>query len=130
MLINKFSKDGKRGFSVGSNSLTPEKVAAGAVTALSALVIMLVGGVFKLFVKPSQKGKKKKPLWLLAMPIIYKKVKNKIHTDDTKALLSGLVKQYTGEEAAEDEAAEEDFGGVEVIEAVPIASEDEVYQHI
>lgn len=137
MVINKFSKDGKRGFSVGSNSLTPEKVAAGAVTALSALVIMLVGGVFRLFVKSSPKAKKvkKKPLWLLAMPIIYKKVKNKIHTDDTKALLSGLVQQYSGGatsvgESAEDEAAEKDFGGVEVIEAVPIASEDEVYQHI
>lgn len=130
MLISKFSKDGKSGFSVGTNSLTPEKVAAGAVTALSALVIMLVGGVYRLFVKPSPKAKKKKPLWLLAMPVVYKKAKNKLSADGTNELLSGLVQQYSGRESTAEEDTEQEIDSIEIVEATPIYSEDEVYQHI
>ena len=58
MLITVFSKDSKRGFAAGSNNLTPEKLAAGAVTAATGLVIAAIGGLLRL--SRSEKPKKKK----------------------------------------------------------------------
>lgn len=137
MVISKFSKDGKSGFSVGSNSLTPDKVTAGAVTAFSALIIMIIGGVFRLFAKPhkkdkkNEKGKHKKPVWMLALPIIYKQVKKKARTADTKEMFAELLKEYSGNEGEEEESANETHeNDIEVVEAIPISSEDEVYEYI
>lgn len=139
MLVSKFSRDGKRGFSIGSNSLTPEKVVAGAFTASSALLIAAIGGILgrhpkKRIKKDKKSVKKKKSLWLLLLPLIYKEVSKNLKAKDTQALLAGLAAQYSksGNDEPADMADEEadDGKGIEIIEAIPISSENEVYDYI
>ena len=118
MLISHFSKDGKRGFAVGSNSLTPEKIAAGLITAASGLVIAGIGGLFKPK-KPSRAGaakeKKKPPIWLAALPIVYKKAKTGIKKQSYDRLINGIIDMRDSEQNSD----------IEVISATPVASEEE-----
>ena len=134
MLITVFSKDSKRGFAAGSNNLTPEKLAAGAVTAAAGLVIAAIGGLLRL--SRSEKPKKKKrPIWLAALPLIYGAAKSKAE----RKALNGLVAEaekagkelgISGETILAEDATESDHGGIEVVGAIPISSEEEVYEHI
>lgn len=126
MLISRFSKDGKRGFALGSNNLTEEKIAAGLITAASGLLIAGVGGLLKINKpkKTSRAGakekKKKPPIWLALLPIVFKKAKTAAAKKSYNSLISGAIEQFEEEQRSE----------VEVIEAIPIASESEVYDHI
>ena len=123
MLISKFSRDGKSGFAVGSNSLTPEKISAGLITAASGLLIAGIGGLFKKPQKSSRAGaskKKKKPaLWAFALPLVYRGAKSAVQKKSLDAVVS---------KAVEDNAAQD--GGIEVVAAIPISSEREVYDNI
>lgn len=128
MLIQKFSKDSKRGFVVGANNMTPEKLAAGAVTLSSALIISAIGGLIKLPKKKSgrakgqnHKEKKKAPLWALAMPIVFKTAKSAFQ----KNSLDGIVSKFSPAAAPTEEPE-----GIEIIDAIPISSEEEVYEHV
>lgn len=128
MLISKFSRDGKSGFAVGSNNLTPEKISAGLITAASGLIIAAVGGLLSIPKKKSpragaaKKNTKKRPALLLLLPFIYKHAKTAVK----KKGLDGIVK-VTVDENVPKEPPE---SGIEVINAIPISSEDEVYEHI
>ena len=134
MLVTVFSKDSKRGFAAGSNKLTPEKLAAGAITAAAGLVIAAIGGLLRL--NRSGKPKKKKPpIWLAVLPAIYGAAKSKAE----RKALNGLVAEaekagkelgISGETVLAEDAAEGDHGGIEVVGAIPISSEEEVYEHI
>lgn len=119
MMIQVFSKDSKRGFAAGSNSLTPEKFAAGAVTLSSALIISAVGGLLKPKKSPraGSAKKKKKPFWLLLAPLIYKSVKSAAK----KNTLDGIAKKFSPPEPSDD---------LEIIGSIPISSEEEIYDHI
>lgn len=133
MLIQKFSKDSKRGFVIGANNMTPEKLAAGAVTLSAALMISAIGGLFGSGKKRSHRAKgknasvkkheekKKSPLWAVAMPFVFKTAKSAFQ----KKGLDGIAAMFTPTV----ETSEQD-GGIEVIGAIPISSEEEVYDHI
>ncbi len=131
MLIQKFSKDAKRGVVVGSNSLTPEKIAAGAITLASALMVSAVGGLIPKPKKTSYAGsgrqksheKKKKGLLLLATPFVFKAVKSKLNMQT----LAGAVERFSPDSTGSED---DDGSGIEVINATPIASEEEIYEHI
>lgn len=133
MLIQKFSKDAKRGFVVGANNFTPEKLAAGAVTLASGLMISVVGGLLKPHKKSHRakgrdhKDSKKKPLWALALPLIYKAAKSAFKKKSLSDTLNGLTAQFA-KEAQPEIVPEPD--GIEVVDAIPISSEEEVYEHI
>ena len=134
MLIQKFSKDAKRGFVVGANNVTPEKLAAGAVTLASGLMISVVGGLLKPRKKSHRaKGrdhendKKKPPILALALPLVYKTAKSAFKKKSLIDTLNGLTAQFA-KEAKPEIMPEPD--GVEVIDAIPIGSEEEVYEHI
>lgn len=127
MLIQKFSKDSKRGFVVGANNMTPDKLAAGAVTVSSALIISAIGGLFSIGRrKPSRaKGKKpeekkKAPLWAFALPLIFNAVRSAVQKNG----LEGIVARFSPQEP------EEESEDIEIIDAIRINSEDEVYDHI
>ena len=119
MLIQRCSKDGKRGVVAGSNRLTPEKIAAGALTAGAAAAISAAGGLLgrKKSSRAGAKRKKRKPLWLLALPAVYGAAKS-LYRQKT---LNGIV-----EEAAEKASSPD----IEIINAEPISSPEEVYEHI
>lgn len=127
MLIQKFSKDSKRGFVVGANDVTPEKLAAGAVTLSSALIISAIGGLFGTSHRKSHRAKgrnhrekKKAPLWALAMPFVFKVAKSAFQQNN----LNGIAAKFAPEAPAQE------TDGIEVIDAISISSEEEVYEHI
>lgn len=118
MIIQKFSKDAKRGFVIGSNSITPDKIAAGALTVGAAVAVSAVGGLIgpRKTSRAGAKQKKKRPFWLLLMPFVYKTAKS-------------AVKKKTVEKAAE-QYKEPQGMEIEVIGAEAISSEEEVYERI
>ena len=135
MLITVFSKDSKRGFAAGSNNLTPEKLAAGAITLAAGLVAVALGGLLKRKKSEKSKKKKKPPIWLVALPAVYGTAKSKIERNFIDGLVSEAEKagDTLGVSVAAlpaEEASEGDHGGIEVVDAIPISSEDEVYEHI
>ena len=131
MLITKFSKDAKRGIAVGTNSLTDEKIAAGAVTLAGGLLMAGIGGLLKINRKPKKKGSaraekgeknKKPPIWLAAVPFVF------------NALVGNFKKNFVDNVAKRAEKLHAQFeaegDSVEVIDAIHISSEREVYDHI
>lgn len=128
MLITKFSKDGKRGFSVGSNKPSNEDVAAGMITLAAGLLMAGIGGLFKIKKKPVKssrakgEAKKKNPIWLALLPFVFRTAKSNIKNN----FLDNLAKQ--AEKTNEQLEALGD--SVEIINAIPISSEKEVYDHI
>ena len=131
MLIQKFSKDSKRGFVVGANNVTPDKLAAGAVTISSALIISAIGGLFSIKGKKSSRAKgkatgkkhnekKKAPLWAFALPLVFNAAKSAIQ----KKGLDGIVAQFAPQEPVEE------TDDIEIIDAIPISSEEEVYDYV
>lgn len=136
MQITKFSKDGKRGFAVGTNGFTSEKIAAGALTVAAGLVMAGIGGLFGIFKKPAKssrakggktksgakRSKKKKPIFLVVLPFLYRFLKGKIQSN------------FIADLAHDVENADKPLGvldnGIEIIDAIPIGSEEEVYDHV
>ncbi len=118
MMIYKDSKKG--GFAVGSNGLTAEKLAAGGVTAVVAVVLALIFGFGK---KKSKKKKKGSILTALILPAVYKTAKAAIENNNVKVTVNDAASEYLN-------ALNDDDGGIEVVDAIPIASEEEVYEHI
>ena len=120
MLITVFSKDSKRGFAAGSNNLTPEKLAAGAVTAATGLVIAAIGGLLRL-------SRSEKLIYGAAKSKVERKVIDSLVSETEKAGETLGVGKIT---VPAEEAFEGDHGGIEVVGAIPISSEEEVYEHI
>lgn len=129
MLIQKFSKDSKRGFVVGANNITPDKLAAGAVTLSYALIVSAIGGLFSIKgkktksrrVKEQKRSEKKKaPLWALAMPLVFNAAKSAIQ----KNALDSIAARFAPEAPAEESQ------DVEIIDAIPISSEEEIYDYV
>ena len=125
MIIQNFSKDSKRGFAIGSNRLTPEKFAAGAVALASVLVVSaaqgLLGavsnGVRRTKSRPGKgkaTSKKKKALPLLAAPIVFKAAKAAMG----RKSLGAIVSKFT---TAKEPVIDSD---IEVINSIPISSEE------
>ena len=132
MIISKFSKDGKRGFTVGSNNLTPERLAAAAVTLAAGLLMSVIGGLIRPASSKKSKSRakskekpRKKPLMLAALPFIYKTAKSAME----KSSFDGLVSKAVSENTPPEEPFPKD-DGIEMIDAIPINSEEEVYEHI
>ena len=137
MIIQIFSKDGKRGISAGSTSLTPEKLTAALIAASAAMIVSAVGGLADMVrpkkqsragasKKSTKKKKAKKALPLLVAPAVYKALKPSLNLENLLHVAAGISDGV--EEEAEKESLDE--GGVEVIDAIPISSESEVYDHI
>lgn len=128
MIITKLSKDGKRGFSVGSNRPSNEDVAAGMITLAAGLLMAGIGGLLNINKKPVKRSgakgkvKKKKPIWLALLPFIFNTAKSKIKNNFLNDLAEQAEKANAQLEALGD--------SVEVIDAIPISSEKEVYDYI
>ncbi len=107
MIIEKNFKNGK--LTIASNYLSEEGLKALGLTAIiAALFAIALGGKTK-------NGKKKKPFWLLALPAVFNTAKAAITNKKIKDLKEEI------------EAGDYD---IEVIHAVPIENEEEVYEHI
>lgn len=119
MLITRFSKDSKRGFAVGSNSLTPQKLAAGAVTLAAGLTVAAIGGLVRISRSDKKPRKTKKPpIWLAAAPLVYGAAKTHIENK----FLNDIAAQ-AGEAVKPDDI-------VEIINAESIPPEADVCESI
>lgn len=120
MIIYKKGKSG--GFAVGSNKLTDESLAAGGIAAAFAIIL---NSIFRNKRKAAKKNKKRSFLGLILFPFAYKAAKYAV----SQAKLSSLVnKVKQGEDISDSSFSEHIFSGIEVIEAEPVSSEDEVYR--
>ena len=126
MIIQYFSKDSKRGFAVGSNSMTPEKLAAGLIAAAFTVAAGAIGGLFapkkpasKRAGSPKKAAKKRKALPLLAAPLVFKAAKSAAQ----HGALAGITSKFSAKPAPEESE-------IEIENAIPISSEDEIYEHI
>lgn len=142
MYIQLFSKNGKSGIAAGSNSLTPDKLAAFIITAAATVAVYAIGGLFGLSstAKKSRKSlktrpmgerakqkKHKKMLPVALAPLVFKAVKTGISNKS----LSSIVSQVTaGNSQRESEVEMPSDDEIELIDAIPIGSEEEVYQHV
>lgn len=107
MIIEKNFKNGK--LTIGSNYLSEEGLKALGITAIvAALFAIALGGKKK-------NGKKRKPLWLLALPAVFNTAKSAI----TNKKITDLYEDVS-----------ENGYDIEVINAIPIENEEEVYEHI
>ncbi len=130
-----YKNSGKGGFAVGSNRISREDLAAGGIAAFALILMSLIG-----LAKPKKERKKGVFTRILSAPFLFKLAKAGV----SKINLDSLVKKAKSGEAVstfftdDDEAAEDTYSenidensdGVEVIPSTPIASEDEVYEHI
>lgn len=123
MVIQKVSKDSKRGIVIGSNRLTPERIAAGAITAASLTAASAIGGLISRPGKAKNAKKSgKKGLLLLAAPVVFKAAKSAL----SKKNLDSIAEKFS--KAKEQPESNEDL--LEIESAIPISSEEEVYEHI
>ncbi len=130
MVIQKISKDSKRGIVIGSNRLTPERIAAGAITAASLTAASAIGGLISRPKRASTRPGKaknakksgKKGLLLLAAPVVFKAAKSAL----SKKNLDSIAEKFS--KAKEQPESDEDL--LEIESAIPISSEEEVYEHI
>lgn len=121
MIIYKNTK--KRGFAVGGNQMTASNLAA-AGTALAGLVLASVigfGGKGKRSDSKKNKSKKKKRLLSLAMllPLAVKSVKSAVSKIELDKVIDSV-----------NEAVSSNEYDIEVVNAIPISSEEEVYEYI
>ena len=133
-----YKNSGKGGFAVGSNKISREDLAAGGITAFALVQMALIG-----LAKPKKERKKGFFTRILSAPFLFKLAKagvSKINLDSLvkkaengEAVSTFFTDGFSGGESEEDTYAEnidENSDGVEVIPSTPIASEDEVYEHI
>ncbi len=130
-----YKNSGKGGFAVGSNRISREDLAAGGIAAFALILMSLIG-----LAKPKKERKKSAFTRILSAPFLFKLAKagvSKINLDSLvkKAKSGETVSTFFTDdgETAEDtysENIDENSDGVEVIPSTPIASEDEVYEHI
>ncbi len=130
-----YKNSGKGGFAVGSNRISREDLAAGGIAAFALILMSLIG-----LAKPKKERKKGVFTRILSAPFLFKLAKagvSKINLDSLvkKAKSGETVSTFftDDDEAAEDtysENIDENSDSVEVIPSTPIASEDEVYEHI
>jgi hypothetical protein len=139
-----YKNNGKGGFAVGSNRFSREDLAAGGIAALALVLMSLIG-----LAKPKKERKKSAVARILSAPFLFrlakagvsrinldslvKKAKNgevvsTFFTDDIIHDDDGSVEDTYAEGFAEN--IDENADGVEVIPSTPIASEEEVYEHI
>lgn len=109
MIIEKNFKNSK--LAIGSNYLSEEGLKALGITAIAAaLFAIALGG-------RSKNGKKKKPFWLLLLPAVFKSAK--------AAIMNKKITDLA------DDIAENGYDyDIEVVDAIPIENEEEVYEHI
>lgn len=133
-----YKNTGKGGFAVGSNRISREDLAAGGITAFALVLMALIG-----LAKPKKERKKSVFARILSAPFLFKLAKagvSKINLDSLvkKAESGEAVTTFFADSVSDGESAEstyeqninESSDGVEVIPSTPIASEDEVYEHI
>lgn len=129
-----YKNNGKGGFAVGSNRFSREDLAAGGIAAFALILMSLIG-----LAKPKKERKKSAIARILSAPFLFRLAKagvSRINLDSlVKKAENGEVVStfFTDDVPAEDtysESTEENSDGVEVIPSAPIASEDEVYEHI
>ncbi len=134
-----YKNTGKGGFAVGSNRISREDLAAGGITAFALVLMALIG-----LAKPRKERKKSAITRILSAPFLFRLAKAGV----SKINLDSLVKKagngetvttfFTDDVSGGDTSAEDTYAqdidessdGVEVISSTPIASEDEVYEHI
>ncbi len=133
-----YKNTGKGGFAVGSNRISREDLAAGGITAFALVLMALIG-----LAKPKKERKKSAFARIISVPFLFRLAKagvSKINLDSLvkKAESGEAVNTFFTDDVSDGESAEstyeqnidENSGDVEVIPSTPIASEDEVYEHI
>lgn len=139
-----YKNNGKSGFAIGSNRFSREDLAAGGIAAFALILMSLIG-----LAKPKKERRKGAAARILSAPFLFRLAKAGI----SKVNLDSLVKKAKNGEAvstffaedishgdkgsAEDtyaqgfaEDIDESSYGIETIPSTPIASEEEVYEHI
>lgn len=138
-----YKNSGKGGFAIGTNRLGREDLAAGGIAAFALALMAIIG-----LSKPKEARKKGAFARLLSAPFIFRIAKAGV----SKINLEALAKKarsgekvstfFTNSASEEEDSANADINNdsvdisgdddleLEVIESTPIASEDEVYEHI
>lgn len=123
MVVYKDTKNG--GVALGTNGLTKEKLVAGGIAAGIGVALALILGFGKM---PAKKKKKSGVLTAAVLPSLYKLIKAGLENKNIKITVDEKVAEYFANNANND--SDEDNDGIEVVDAIPIESEDEVYEYI
>lgn len=150
-----YKNNGKSGFAIGSNRFSREDLAAGGIAAFALILMSLIG-----LAKPKKERRKGAAARILSAPFLFRLAKagiSKVNLDSLvkKAKNGEAVSTFFAEDishgnkgsaeyiarddngSAEDtyaqgfaEDIDESSYGIETIPSTPIASEEEVYEHI
>lgn len=150
-----YKSNGKSGFAIGSNRFSREDLAAGGIAAFALILMSLIG-----LAKPKKERRKGAAARILSAPFLFRLAKagiSKVNLDSLvkKAKNGEAVSTFFAEDishgvdgsaediahgdngSAEDtyaqgfaEDIDESLYGIETIPSTPIASEEEVYEHI
>ncbi len=136
-----YKNNGKGGFAVGGNRPTREDLAAGGIAAFALAVMALIG-----LAKPKKARKTGAVARLLSAPFIFRLAKagvSRLNLESLaqKARSGDTITTFFTQDVSQKDAAEDEANGsgeafdnneseLEVIASTPIASEDEVYEHI
>ena len=150
-----YKNNGKSGFAIGSNRFSREDLAAGGIAAFAIILMSLIG-----LAKPKKERRKGAAARILSAPFLFRLAKAGISKVDLNSLVKKAkngeaVSTFFAEDiahgdkgsaeyiahgdkgSAEDtyaqgfaEDIDESSYGIETIPSTPIASEEEVYEHI
>lgn len=150
-----YKNNGKSGFAIGSNRFSREDLAAGGIAAFALILMSLIG-----LAKPKKERRKGAAARILSAPFLFRLAKagiSKVNLNSLvkKAKNGEAVSTFFAEDishgdkgsaediahgdkgSAEDtyaqgfaEDIDESSYGIETIPSTPIASEEEVYEHI
>lgn len=150
-----YKNNGRSGFAIGSNRFSREDLAAGGIAAFAIILMSLIG-----LAKPKKERRKGAAARILSAPFLFRLAKagiSKVNLDSLvkKAKNGETVSTFFVEDIAHgdkgsaedishgvDGSAEDTYAqgfaedidessyGIETIPSTPIASEEEVYEHI
>ncbi len=129
-----YKNGGKSGFAIGTNRFSREDLAAGGITAFALALMALIG-----LVKPKKAKKKSAFARLFSAPFVFRLAKAGVSRVNLESLakkagagktVSTLFTDESPESESGDKADDESRSGIEIITSTPIASEEEVYEHI
>ena len=150
-----YKNNGRSGFAIGSNRFSREDLAAGGIAAFAIILMSLIG-----LAKPKKERRKGAAARILSAPFLFRLAKagiSKVNLDSLvkKAKNGEAVSTFFAEDIAHgdkgsaedishgvDGSAEDTYAqgfaedidessyGIETIPSTPIASEEEVYEHI
>lgn len=139
-----YKNNGKGGFAIGTNRFSREDLAAGGIAAVALAAMAVIGGLGK----PKKARKKGAVVRLLSAPLLFRLAKSGVSKINLEALAKkarsgeNVSTFFTNSASEEEDSANADISNdsaeisgdddseLEVIESTPIASEDEVYEHI